>query len=80
MTSGDFKLPCDLCGREYSAGPHLYEATKLRGYEAWVCKLCEHAGDGGWNPIWEPLVLAYLRRKGIPAPRRNPNGFLPKEF
>lgn len=80
MKAGAFKLPCDFCGGDYSAGPHRYDGKKLRGYEAWVCPMCDHAGDGGWNQMWEPLVLRYLEKNDLPEPKRLKNGFLPKEF
>tara|TARA_B100000678_G_scaffold174162_1_gene145285 strand:+ start:141 stop:386 length:246 start_codon:yes stop_codon:yes gene_type:complete len=78
--AGEIKMPCDFCGLKYSAGPGLYEGKKLSGYEAWVFPTCYHAGDGGWNQVYEPRVLKYLEAKGIEVPERQSNGFLPKEF
>jgi hypothetical protein len=73
-------LQCDVCGSDYQFGPHRYDGHKCRGYEIFVCHPCNSSNWDGWGPMLEPKILKILEQKEIPVPKRNADGWLPREF
>ena len=69
---------CDVCGSSYQHGPHVYEGCKLDLYGGiFCCSKCWDANGDGWAPSYEPVLLAILKAKNLPEPKRNANGLLP---
>lgn len=79
-SSDTMKMPCDVCGGSYDAGPHRYTFHKLKGYDICVCETCYASNWDGWGPIIEPRILQILADKGKQVPKRNAKGWLPREF
>jgi hypothetical protein len=76
-----FMKKCPLCKMPYQFGPEVYEGHKLIRYgDLFVCDTCwRGAGrQSGWNPTYEKVLLEYLKAKGLPIPKRNAKGFLPR--
>ena len=70
---------CDLCKAQYQHGPHRYEGHKLDLYDIMICTICWEGNWDGFNPIHEETLLKILEEKGLPIPKRNSKGLLPRE-
>jgi hypothetical protein len=73
-------LQCEVCGADYQLGPHRYEGHKCSGYDIFVCHTCYSSNWDGWGPMHEPKILRILEEKKLPEPKRNPAGWLPRQF
>jgi hypothetical protein len=72
-------IPCPLCGNLFQDGPHRYEGHRLHLYGAlYCCDTCWEGNWDGWNPAREEFLLKYLKEKGLPVPKRNEKGWLPR--
>jgi len=70
---------CDVCGASYQHGPHRFEGHRLALYgDIFACDTCWNGNHDGWAPQYESVLLGHLKRKGLPVPPRNANGFLPR--
>ena len=69
---------CDLCGNEYQQGPHRYDGFAAKLYDMVVCRSCWENNWDGWNQRHEKFLLSRLKEKGLPVPKRNDNGWLPR--
>jgi hypothetical protein len=79
MTKEKFMFSCDVCGNQYQHGPHRYEGHKLRIYgDIFCCDLCWEGNWDGWAPHYEDVLLKHLKEKGLPEPKRNEQGLLPR--
>lgn len=80
MSQDRFMFNCDLCSRSYQHGPHRYEGHRLKLYgDLFACDPCWLGNHDGWAPHYEAVLLAELKRLGLPVPLRNSKGFLPRE-
>jgi hypothetical protein len=80
MSDDRIMYKCDLCGRPYQQGPHKYEGHRLTSYgNLFVCDPCWQGNHDGWAPQFEQRLLTELKRQGLPEPRRNARGWLPRE-
>jgi len=67
---------CLLCEQE---GNSRVGAKHVPGYDFDVCwKHWEENWDG-WERRYEKVILEHLAEKGIPVPRRDKNGLLPRD-
>jgi hypothetical protein len=70
---------CDICSRKYLHGLHRYEGHRLKVYgDVMACDSCWQGNHDGWAPHHEPVLLAHLKRQGLPVPARNASGLLPR--
>jgi hypothetical protein len=63
---------------EYQHGDHLYEGSHSDLFDIWVCPSCWDSNWDGWSRNWEGVLLAHLKKKGLPVPKRNPKGLFPR--
>lgn len=67
---------CDVCGKH---GPHRYEGHKLTLYGGiFCCDSCWASNWDGWAPHYEGVLTKHLKEKGVPVPKRNEKGWLPR--
>jgi hypothetical protein len=45
-----------------------------------VCRICYDGNWDGWGRMLEPRILKHLKDQGVPAPDRNGEGWLPRDF
>lgn len=69
---------CELCGKQYQSGPHLYEGRHSKLFDIWVCQICWDANWDGWSPTLEEKLVNHLKKKGLPIPERNSKGWFPR--
>ncbi len=74
------EVKCDVCGATHYQGKGYYPLRKVSGYEMFCCEICYEGNWDGWNRRYEEKILAYLKAKGIKPPKRNDNGWLPRDF
>ncbi len=74
-----FMFTCDLCGSQYQMGRHIYDGKQIPLYKLGVCNTCYQGSWDGWSPQDEPKILEHLKEKGLPVPKRNNNGLLPRD-
>jgi hypothetical protein len=80
MAEEKFMFKCDVCGMPYQQGPHRYDGHKLELYGGiFCCDSCWMANWDGWAPHLEEALIAHLNRKGLPIPKRNARGWLPRD-
>lgn len=70
---------CELCGRRFRFGAHIYDGKHVARYNVTVCRECYYENAGGWKPSVESRVTAKLREAGKPIPERNAQGLLPRD-
>ncbi len=80
MNKDKFMEICPLCENEYQFGPEVYKGRKLAGYNLFVCDMCYNMNWDGWQRRLEGILIEHLNKSGIPLPKRNKNGLLPREF
>jgi len=79
MTKKKFMFSCDVCGKQYQHGPHRHEGHRLELYGGiFCCDSCWEGNWDGWAPHCEQVLLKHLKEKGIPEPKRNKKGWLPR--
>ncbi len=79
MKAGEIKLKCELCGAEYSFGPHLYKGRMLKYYQMAVCNPCYKGNrDGFAMPHFVEKLEVRCKKLGKPIPKRNSAGWLPR--
>lgn len=79
MTKKKIMFSCDVCGNPYQHGPHYYESHKLELYgDIFCCDSCWKGNWDGWAPNHEEILLNHLKEKGLPIPKRNEKGWLPR--
>lgn len=71
---------CVPCGNSFKFGNGAYHGKHMPGYEMMVCSSCYDANWDGWAPALEPRILQHLATTGIEKPRRNAEGFLPRDW
>jgi hypothetical protein len=79
MATDKFMFKCATCGQEYQMGPHQYDGKHVSLYQITVCTTCYEGNWDGWAPHYEERLIAHLKDKGLPIPRRNDKGWLPRE-
>lgn len=80
MSDNKIMFECDICGKPYQHGPHRYEGHKLTLYGGiFACDACWKGNHDGWAPHHEEFLLGHLERHGLPVPKRNAKGFLPRD-
>ncbi len=80
MPEEKFMFRCDVCGDTYQHGPKRYEGHKLMLYgDIFACNACWQKNEDGWTPYYEKIILAHLERQGLPIPKRNAKGLLPRD-
>jgi hypothetical protein len=72
-------VKCDVCETSFQFGRHIYDGKFIPTYQIQVCSGCYEANWDGWGPLAEPIILAHLEKKGLPVPRRNGKGWLPRD-
>lgn len=77
---GEFKnmIPCDLCGRSFQMGPHLYDGEWIPQYQMSFCRSCFEGNWDGIGPVYEGRLEAHLKAHEIPLPKRNGKGWYPR--
>jgi hypothetical protein len=83
---GDYNMPktsnmysCDLCGHAYQMGAGIYDGKYIPRYDLNVCMPCYNGNWDGWSPNNEKLLIAHLKKKGLPMPERNEKRWLPRD-
>ncbi len=72
-------MKCDVCGQQYQQGPHRYEGHKLELYGGiFCCDFCWNGNRDGWAPHYEAVLVKHLNQNGLPEPKRNAKGWLPR--
>lgn len=80
MADDKLMFKCDVCGMSYQHGLHRYEGHRLQLYgDLFCCDSCWRANWDGWAPHYEAALLAHLKQKGLPVPKRNAKGWLPRK-
>jgi len=80
MAEDKIMFNCDVCDSPYQHGPHRYEGHLLKLYgDIFCCNTCWEANWDGWAPRYEATLLAHLKTKNLPVPKRNAKGLLPRE-
>lgn len=79
MDEFKFMVRCDMCGREFQMGPHVYEGKYIKRYKLNACDGCFGSNWDGWGPFYEEQFVAHLVKLGIPIPERNIRGWYPRE-
>ena len=79
MSDDKIMLNCELCNRAYQFGPHLYSGKYIRKYELSVCMGCYTVNHDGWAPHLEEKIIKHIENKGLSIPRKNCNGYLPRD-
>ena len=74
MAKDKFMFDYDLCGSKYQMGQDIYNGKYIPRYELYVCKGCYDGNWDGWSPLNEKLLVAHLKKKGLPVPKRNEKG------
>lgn len=57
---------------------HIYNGKRIPSYDIMVCRICYDSNWDGWAQHKEKLV-AHLKEKGLPIPKDNEKGWLPRE-
>lgn len=70
MIKEKFMFNCEVCGKLYQSGGN-------RG-GIFCCDFCWDGNWDGWAPHYENILLEHLKRKGLPIPKRNAKGWLPR--
>ena len=73
-----FMFDCQMCGREFQFGHHIYDGKFIPAYQLHVCQTCFEGNWDGWAPHHESRLIARLKAKGIEVPKRNREGYLPR--
>ena len=79
MQKQKFIYNCDFCGSEFQFCPHIYNGKRIENYQLTVCKGCWDGNWDSWGPMVEQQLIAHLKERGIPIPKRNEKGWLPRE-
>ena len=72
-------IRCFMCDREFQMGPQRYEGRYIRRYQISVCKICYDGNWDGWGPDNEERLINHLKKEGISVPKKNKDGWLPRE-
>jgi hypothetical protein len=72
-------IRCFCCGQDFQFGPHIYAGKHINKYNISVCSSCYGSNWDGWGPTCESKLLAHLKDKELPIPRRNEKGWLPRD-
>jgi hypothetical protein len=72
-------VKCEVCTSSFQFGPHLYDGKHIPAYGISVCSGCYAGNWDGWAPQFEEAVTVHLRAKGLPIPKRNAKGWLPRD-
>lgn len=78
MNENAVMCKCAVCGQLYQHGPHRYEGHKLELYGVFCCDQCWVANWDGWARHYEAVLLGHLKDSGLPEPKRNEKGLLPR--
>ena len=73
-----FMFRCDMCGREFQMGPHVYEGEYIESYKLNACNGCFESNWDGWGPFHEERLIAHLVKAGLSVPERNKRGWIPR--
>lgn len=68
---------CQLCGRLFRFGPHIYDGHYLPNYGIMCCKVCVPSKSSDIPSIYENLLSEICLEGGKPSPRRDVNGNIP---
>ncbi|MDO8734798.1 MAG: hypothetical protein Q7K21_06535 [Elusimicrobiota bacterium] len=79
MKSEKFMYQCFMCGRKYQFGPHKYDGKHIPQYKIDVCLSCYKNNWDGWAPHYEKKLISHLEEKRLPIPKRNKEGWFPRE-
>ena len=79
MPDDPFKETCFMCSSEFHMGAGIYNGQYIRHYQISVCKACWAGNSDGWHPQYENRLIKHLNAKGIPVPKPNAKGLLPRE-
>ncbi|WP_148896581.1 hypothetical protein [Geothermobacter ehrlichii] len=79
MEKEKLMFSCDVCGKQYQHGPGRYEGHKLELYGGiFCCDSCWRSNWDGWSTHYEEILLNHIKNKGLPIPKRNIKGLLPR--
>ncbi|WP_131751208.1 MULTISPECIES: hypothetical protein [Legionella] len=70
---------CFFCESECQFGPGIYTGKRVPTYDFIVCGTCYQESKEGWSPRDEIQIIKHLEKKGLPIPKRNANGLLPRD-
>ncbi len=79
MTEHKVAYACFMCGSQFRMGPHVYDGKHIHSYDISVCKSCYDGNWDGWASHNEQRLLAHLKERGLPVPKRNEKDRLPRE-
>jgi len=79
MTEHKVVSVCFMCGSQSRMGPHVYDGKHVRSYDISVCKSCYEGNWDGWASHYEQRLLAHLKERGLPVPKRNDKDRLHRE-
>jgi hypothetical protein len=70
--------PFERDNHVYHGNPIAYRGTYIGRYMIEVCDGCHDGNPDGWEPDFETRLLAHLKATGLPIPKRNEKGRLPR--
>jgi hypothetical protein len=79
MSEQAFTERCFMCDTDFRMGAGVYNGKYIGRYQISVCNGCWAGNWDGWAPHYEARLIAHLEVLGIPVPKRNAKGWLPRE-
>lgn len=70
---------CFVCGSTFSLGRRPLDGRHIASYAVEVCRPCYDFLRLGWGSQDEKRLIAHLLAQGLPLPKRNQDGLLPRE-
>jgi hypothetical protein len=69
-------IKCDLCPAMVWHGPHRYDGHWSPSWQMFFCATCWGASWDGFASWHDAAIIAHLRAKGLPPPKRNSDGLI----
>jgi hypothetical protein len=79
MHDNTIMYDCDFCSQKFQMGPHIYNGKYIKTYKILVCKSCYGSNWDGWSPHHESILLKHIEKHGLIIPKRNDEGYLPRD-
>jgi hypothetical protein len=71
--------PCFMCAQRFQMSDHEYDGRFIASYRIVVCQSCWDSNWEGWASHHEQRLVAHLDALGLPIPKHNAKGWLPRE-
>lgn len=70
---------CFICGKRLVIGQGVYDGRYITLYKFTVCNPCYESNWDGWAPYYEQSLIAHIKEKSLPFPKRNEKGWFPRD-